>query len=91
MKLDQRCAAIRLILSDVDGVLTDGSVVLNNQGIETKSFHIRDGFGIRLWQRAGYRFGLVTGRSSHERGISRCRRSPVTVFTPSSSRASSSR
>ena len=56
---------IELILSDVDGVLTDGSLVFNNQGIETKRFHIRDGLGIRLWQRAGRRFGMVTARSSH--------------------------
>jgi YrbI family 3-deoxy-D-manno-octulosonate 8-phosphate phosphatase len=65
MKLDQRCRLIELILSDVDGVLTDGGIVFDNQGIETKHFHIRDGMGIKLWQRAGYKFGLVTGRSSH--------------------------
>ena len=65
MPLDQRCRAIRLILSDVDGVLTDGGIVFDNQGIETKQFHVRDGMGIRLWQKAGYRFGLITHRSSH--------------------------
>ena len=54
-----------VLLSDVDGVLTDGGVVFDNQGIETKRFHIRDGLGIKLWQRAGFRFGLVTGRASH--------------------------
>jgi 3-deoxy-D-manno-octulosonate 8-phosphate phosphatase (KDO 8-P phosphatase) len=63
--LDQRCRTIQLILSDVDGVLTDGGIVFDNQGIETKRFHVRDGMGIRLWQKAGYRFGLVTHRSSH--------------------------
>jgi YrbI family 3-deoxy-D-manno-octulosonate 8-phosphate phosphatase len=65
MKIADRCQPIELILSDVDGVLTDGTVIFNNQGIETKRFHIRDGSGIKLWQRAGYRFGVVTGRSSH--------------------------
>ena len=65
MSLDQRCQPIDTILSDVDGVLTDGRIVLDNQGIETKQFSIRDGMGIRLWQKAGYRFGLVTKRSSH--------------------------
>ncbi|MEN6449140.1 MAG: HAD hydrolase family protein [Thermoguttaceae bacterium] len=65
MILEQRCKAIRLILSDVDGVLTDGRLVFDNQGIETKHFHVRDGLGVRLWQRAGYRFGLLTHRSSH--------------------------
>jgi 3-deoxy-D-manno-octulosonate 8-phosphate phosphatase (KDO 8-P phosphatase) len=65
MKLEQRCQEIELVLADVDGVLTGGQIVFNNQGIEAKQFHIRDGLGIKLWQRAGYRFGLVTGRSSH--------------------------
>lgn len=64
MSVQKRCQPIELILADVDGVLTDGRVVINNQGVETKEFHIRDGMGVRLWQRAGYRFGLVTSRSS---------------------------
>ena len=64
MDLEERCRRIELMLSDVDGVLTDGRVVFDNQGIETKRFHIHDGMGIRLWQKAGYRFGLVTGRNS---------------------------
>ena len=64
MTPDQRCEQIELVISDVDGVLTDGSVIFDNQGIETKRFHIRDGMGIRLWQKAGYQFGVVTHRSS---------------------------
>jgi len=64
MTLDARCQPIELMLADVDGVLTDGSVLLNNQGVETKRFHIRDGMGIRLWKKAGYRFGVVSLRSS---------------------------
>jgi len=65
MTLDQRCRALRLIRSDVDGVLTDGGIVFDNQGIEIKRFHVRDGMGIKLWQKAGYRFGLITHRSSN--------------------------
>lgn len=65
MKLDDRLRAVQLILCDVDGVLTDGGIVLDNEGIETKTFHIRDGFGIKLWRRAGYQFGILTSRSSH--------------------------
>lgn len=65
MDLISRCRPIELILSDVDGVLTDGGVIFDNQGIEIKRFHIRDGLGIKLWQRAGHQFGLVTGRASH--------------------------
>jgi len=64
-QLRERCQPIELILSDVDGVLTDGGIILDNAGIETKRFHVRDGLGIKLWQKAGYRFGLVTVRSSH--------------------------
>lgn len=65
MTLVRLCQRIELILADVDGVLTDGTLILSNEGIETKQFHIRDGLGIKLWQRAGGKFGLITGRSSH--------------------------
>jgi YrbI family 3-deoxy-D-manno-octulosonate 8-phosphate phosphatase len=65
MKLDERMQQIQLILSDVDGVLTDGSITYDNQGIESKTFHVRDGMGIKLWRRAGHRFGIITARSSH--------------------------
>lgn len=64
MTLEERCQPIELILSDVDGVLTDGRLEFDNQGIESKRFHIRDGLGIKLWQKAGYRFGVITTRSS---------------------------
>src|SRR5207237_6208792 len=65
MNLTDRCRRVELILSDVDGVLTDGGIWYDNQGVELKAFHIRDGLGIRLWQRAGFRFGILTARSSH--------------------------
>ena len=64
MNLTEQCAQIRLILSDVDGVMTDGRVIFDNQGIESKQFHIRDGQAVRLWQHAGGQFGIVTGRTS---------------------------
>jgi YrbI family 3-deoxy-D-manno-octulosonate 8-phosphate phosphatase len=53
-----------LLLSDVDGVLTDGGIVYDVDGREIKRFHVRDGLAIKLWHRAGYGFGIVTGRSS---------------------------
>ncbi len=65
MKIDQRMKRVRLILSDVDGVMTDGGITYDNQGIETKTFHVRDGMGIKLWQNSGYKFGVITARSSH--------------------------
>ena len=64
MNLADQCAAIRLILSDVDGVLTDGRITYDSLGNEAKQFHIRDGQGIRLWQQNGGAFGIVTARSS---------------------------
>ena len=53
--LDRRLARVQLLLLDVDGVLTDGGVTWNNEGIESKTFHIRDGLGLRAWQKAGGR------------------------------------
>jgi 3-deoxy-D-manno-octulosonate 8-phosphate phosphatase (KDO 8-P phosphatase) len=60
----ERCRTLKLILSDVDGVLTDGTVLLLPDGREAKSFHIRDGLGIVLAHRAGLRTGLISGRRS---------------------------
>ncbi len=65
MKLTDLCRPIELILSDVDGVLTDGGIWYDNQGVELKASHIRDGLGIKLWQRTGFKFGLLTARTSH--------------------------
>lgn len=57
-------ANIRLIIFDVDGVLTDGSVLLDNQGNEIKRFYVRDGTAIRAAQSLGIQVGVLTGRSS---------------------------
>ena len=46
-------ADIKLLAMDVDGVLTDGSIIVNSDGSETKSFSALDGHGIRMWRRAG--------------------------------------
>ena len=55
---------IKLLLLDVDGVLTDGSIIYNDNGTETKIFNVKDGLGIRLLMEAGIKVGIVTGRSS---------------------------
>ena len=55
---------IKMILSDVDGVLTDGSIIIDNAGVESKAFHVRDGLGIKLWQNSGFQFGILTARNS---------------------------
>ncbi len=54
---------VSLLALDVDGVLTDGSIYLDDQGIETKRFHVRDGFGIKLWQKMGFEVAILTGRT----------------------------
>jgi 3-deoxy-D-manno-octulosonate 8-phosphate phosphatase (KDO 8-P phosphatase) len=62
--LSARARKIKLLLLDVDGVMTDGRIILNDQGLETKAFHVRDGRGIKLLQQAGIMVGIITGRSS---------------------------
>ena len=55
---------LKLLLLDVDGVLTDGRITYSGAGEELKSFHIHDGLGIKLLQQAGVQVGIITGRSS---------------------------
>jgi 3-deoxy-D-manno-octulosonate 8-phosphate phosphatase (KDO 8-P phosphatase) len=55
---------IKLLLLDVDGVMTDGRIILDNQGNELKAFHVRDGHGIKLAQKTGIIIGIITGRKS---------------------------
>ena len=55
---------IKLLLLDVDGVLTDGSIAYDDNGIELKTFNVRDGLGIRLLMSSGIIIGIITGRSS---------------------------
>ncbi|MEC4684809.1 MAG: 3-deoxy-manno-octulosonate-8-phosphatase KdsC [Nitrospirota bacterium] len=67
---------IKLLILDVDGVLTDGGIILDNEGNELKSFHVRDGHGIKLLIRKGVDVAIITGRRSrvverraHELGV----------------------
>ncbi len=59
-----KARAIKLLLLDVDGVLTDGRIILDDRGVETKHFDVRDGQGIVLLMRAGIEVGLITARNS---------------------------
>lgn len=56
--------SIKLLLLDVDGVLSDGHITYDSQQQELKSFHIHDGLGIKLLQRHGIQVGIITGRNS---------------------------
>jgi 3-deoxy-D-manno-octulosonate 8-phosphate phosphatase (KDO 8-P phosphatase) len=59
-----RFSRIRLLLLDVDGVLTDGRITYADNGLELKAFHVRDGSGLKFWHRSGGRVAIVSGRSS---------------------------
>lgn len=55
---------VELLLLDVDGVMTDGRIIWDAHGVETKAFNVKDGHGIKLVQRAGIQVGIITGRTS---------------------------
>jgi 3-deoxy-D-manno-octulosonate 8-phosphate phosphatase (KDO 8-P phosphatase) len=55
---------IKMLVLDVDGVMTDGRLVINADGSETKFFNALDGHGIRMWRRAGLQVALLSGRLS---------------------------
>lgn len=57
-------ADIKMLVIDVDGVLTDGTIVINADGSESKCFHTLDGHGIRLWRRGGLAVAFLSGRLS---------------------------
>ena len=60
----ERARQIRLVIFDVDGVLTDGSLFLGDDGQEYKAFHSRDGHGMKLLQETGVILAIITGRAS---------------------------
>jgi len=59
---------IRLLVLDVDGVLTDGRIVYDSAGAETKAFSAADGQGIKYWLRAGHQAAILSGRDSEAVG-----------------------
>ncbi|MFA9459744.1 KdsC family phosphatase [Thiohalorhabdus sp. Cl-TMA] len=63
-EVDARAAAVELLVLDVDGVLTDGGILMDDDGRELKRFHVRDGHGIKLLQHYGVPVAVITGRTS---------------------------
>ena len=55
---------IELLVLDVDGVLSDGSITYSSSGDELKTFNVKDGAGLKYWKRAGCKFAVITGRKS---------------------------
>jgi 3-deoxy-D-manno-octulosonate 8-phosphate phosphatase (KDO 8-P phosphatase) len=62
--LEERAAGIKLLILDIDGVLTDGRVIYDQEGRELKFFDIKDGHGLKLLQRAGFGIVWLSGRQS---------------------------
>ncbi|SQI43274.1 3-deoxy-D-manno-octulosonate 8-phosphate phosphatase KdsC [Leminorella richardii] len=60
----QKAAAIRLLICDVDGVMSDGLIYMGNQGEELKAFNVRDGYGIHCLITSGIEVAIITGRQS---------------------------
>ena len=62
--IDEKAKKIQLLILDVDGVMTDGRIVMNDLGQEIKFFNVKDGHGIRLLLTAGIDVAIITGRES---------------------------
>ncbi len=60
----KRAKKIKLLLMDCDGVLTDGKLYFTERGEELKVFHVRDGQGLSMWHKAGFRSGIISGRNA---------------------------
>ena len=64
MELSEKSKKIKLLILDVDGVMTDGSIIMDHEGNELKRFHVRDGHGIKMLKRAGIMTAIISGRKS---------------------------
>jgi 3-deoxy-D-manno-octulosonate 8-phosphate phosphatase (KDO 8-P phosphatase) len=62
--VEERLKKIKLLILDVDGVLTDGRIIFDSNGIESKFFNVKDGHGIKMVQRGGIEVGIISGRES---------------------------
>ena len=63
-RLEAKAEKVKFFITDVDGVLTDGRIIFTEQGDEIKLFHVHDGMGVKLGQKAGLKFAVITGRKS---------------------------
>jgi 3-deoxy-D-manno-octulosonate 8-phosphate phosphatase (KDO 8-P phosphatase) len=87
--MNERLAQIKLLLLDVDGVMTDGRIIFDSNGVESKFFNVKDGHGIKMLQRGGIEVGIISGRTSQvvanraaELGITRVRQGSLEKLTP---------
>ena len=68
-KVLEKAAKIKLLIMDVDGVLTDGRIFIRDNGEEIKSFHTLDGHGLKMLQACGVRTAIITGRDAPSVGV----------------------
>ncbi|WP_460595565.1 KdsC family phosphatase [Geomonas sp. Red276] len=62
--MEERVKKIKLLILDVDGVMTDGRIIFDSNGVESKFFNVKDGHGIKMLQRAGIEVAIISGRES---------------------------
>jgi 3-deoxy-D-manno-octulosonate 8-phosphate phosphatase (KDO 8-P phosphatase) len=63
-ELKAKITPLKMLLLDVDGVLTDGAIIWDDNGVQSKSFNVKDGFGIHALRRLGFKVGIITGKIS---------------------------
>lgn len=68
-EIQARAAKIKLLIMDVDGVLTDGRIFIRDNGEEIKSFHTLDGHGLKMLQQSGVQTAIITGRDAPSVGV----------------------
>ena len=64
LEFQRRAKLLKMLLLDVDGVLTDGTIILSGSGDDIKHFNVQDGMGVTLARAAGLKVGILTGRTS---------------------------
>jgi 3-deoxy-D-manno-octulosonate 8-phosphate phosphatase (KDO 8-P phosphatase) len=87
--MEERLQRIKLLILDVDGVMTDGRIIFDSNGVESKFFNVKDGHGIKMLQRGGIEVGIISGRESQvvtnraaELGISLVYQKSLDKLTP---------
>ena len=87
--MNERLRKIKLLILDVDGVMTDGRIIFDSNGVESKFFNVKDGHGIKMIQRAGIEVAIISGRESQvvanrakELGIERVCQKALDKLTP---------
>ncbi|MBI3601887.1 MAG: HAD hydrolase family protein [Candidatus Omnitrophica bacterium] len=62
--MQERLKKIKALMLDVDGVLTDGGMIIDSNGVETKRFDVQDGFGLVFWKKCGFKSAIISARQS---------------------------